>query len=57
MVLVDLVVAQCIVFKIIHVNLAYIGHRMNLYFDESTPKKDNQLIQSLEFFLYDSLRQ
>ena len=57
MVLVDLVVAQRIVFKIIHVNLTYVGHGMNLYFDESTPEKDNQLIQSLEFFLYDSLRQ
>jgi len=57
MVLVDLVVTQCIVFKIIHVNLAYVGHGMNLYFDESIPEKNNQLIQSLKFFLYDSLRQ
>jgi len=38
---VDLAVEQRIVFKIIHVNLAYVGHRMNLYFDESTAEKDN----------------
>jgi len=41
MVLVDLAIEQRIVFKIIHVNLAYISHRMNLYFDESTAEKDN----------------
>jgi len=37
MMLVDLAVKQCIVFKIIHVNLAYIGHRMNLCFDLCDP--------------------
>jgi len=41
MMLVDLAVEQRIVFKIIHVNLTYVGHRMNLYFDESTAEKDN----------------
>jgi len=41
MFLVDLAVKQCIIFKIIHVNLVYVGHRMNLYFDESTTEKDN----------------
>ena len=41
MVLVDLAIEQRIVFKIIYVNLAYVGHRMNLYFDESTAEKDN----------------
>jgi len=37
MVLVDLAVEQRIVFKIIHVSLAYVGHRMNLYFDLCDP--------------------
>ena len=41
MVLADLAIEQHIVFKIIHVNLAYVSHRMNLYFDESTAEKDN----------------
>jgi len=40
-----------IVFKIIHVNLVYIGHRMNLYFDESTVGKDNSYsYKVLNFF-------
>lgn len=40
MMLVNLAVEQRVVFKIIHMNLAYVGHRMNLYFDESTAEKD-----------------
>jgi len=51
MVLVDLAVEQHIVFKIIHMNLAYVGHRMNLYFDESTAEKDNSYsYKVLNFF-------
>ena len=43
------------VFKIIHVSLAYVGHRMNLYFDEPTAEKDNSYSYKVSNFFCKTL--